>query len=71
MKLFEKLHNVYMYFSMSKEIVNNVVSHFRDMCLETVARFNDDPHKCFFNTSTAGYILQKCRLFTMIFVIVA
>ncbi|XP_052680130.1 uncharacterized protein LOC128160860 [Crassostrea angulata] len=31
----------------------------RDMCLETVARFNDDRHKCYFNSMTAEDILQK------------
>lgn len=41
------------------------------MCLETVARFNDDRHKCYFNSMTAEDILQKSRLLTMIFVIVA
>lgn len=70
MKLFEKLHNVYMYFSMSKEIVNNVVSHFRDLCLETVARFRDYQQKCSFKKSAAEDILQDGRLFIIILIIV-
>lgn len=49
---------------------NNIVSSFRDLCLETAVRFIDHQNKCEFNLSTAEDILQDGRLFIKMLVIV-
>lgn len=47
-----------MYIAMLNGILQlNIVSPFRDLCLETIARFTDDKHKCVFHLSTAEHIL--------------
>lgn len=60
-----------MYIAMLNGILQlNIVSPFRDLCLETIARFTDDKHKCVFHLSTEENILQKSRLFTILNIVV-
>lgn len=44
------------------QIIINIVSLFRNLCLERVVRFIDHQDKCEFDSSTAEDILQDGRL---------
>lgn len=50
---------------------NNIVSSFRNLCLETFVRFLNSEDKCNFNLKTASGILRDGRLFIFYFFIVA
>lgn len=51
--------------------INNIVSPFRNLCLETVLGFINDDDKCYFDSSTALDILHDGRLFNIMVVLVA
>lgn len=62
--------NICMYSLYRMAYNNNIVSSFRDLCLETAVRFIDHQNKCEFDLSTAEDILQDGRLFIKMLVIV-
>lgn len=52
---------------------NNIVSSFRDLCLETAVRFINHEDKCDFDLNTAGDILRDgwllsytCNIFNLL-----
>lgn len=59
--------NICVYFLYRMVDDNNIVSSFRDLCLETAVRFIDHQNKCEFDLSTAEDILQDGRLFIIMF----
>lgn len=59
--------NICVYFLYRMAYDNNIVSTFRDLCLETAVQFIDHQDKCEFNLNTAEDILQDGRLFMIIF----
>lgn len=61
--------NIYLY--VLRQTNNNIVSPFRDLCLETVKRFIDYEVECNFGLRNAEDLLQDGRFFKIIFIILS